>query len=107
MAELSLASRWLGARRLLSCSGLRFGAPFVSQCRLRSQWSYATPHRKAPRLSDGSELGADLKAWITRALLQLAQIGAFDGHGCSEGSGPGHCFSPAARRRPDRNSARC
>src|SRR6516162_9438012 len=32
MAGLLPASCWLGALRLCSCSGLRFGAPFAKQC---------------------------------------------------------------------------
>ena len=44
MAELSSASCWLGARRLLSCSGLRFGAPFARRCRLRLKWRTASPN---------------------------------------------------------------
>ena len=39
MAELSSASCWLGAWRLLSCSGLRFGAPFAKRWRLRLRWT--------------------------------------------------------------------
>jgi hypothetical protein len=39
MAELTSASCWLVARRLLSCSGLRFGAPFAKRWRLRLRWT--------------------------------------------------------------------
>ena len=43
MAELSSASCWLGARHLLSCFGLRFGAPFARRCRAGRSGRIASP----------------------------------------------------------------